>query len=142
MDYFLRANTESILWDKLVEVGAAVEIQVKDQNGNVIETRHQANTGFVIDVIGTIYKPTGNMIQQTLDDAVIEVPELSPIPGFHANLRGPANLSSKVEYIQYQLTDEDRANSEFVMPTPEEKITPSPLEELLVKPKNPVRVWL
>jgi hypothetical protein len=36
-----------------------------------------------VDVIGTIYKPTGNMIQT--DDG--EVPQMAPIPGYHANVR-------------------------------------------------------
>ncbi len=141
MDYFLRANTESILWDKLVEVGAAVEIQIKNEQGEVVETRHVANTGFSIDVIGTIRKPTGNKILQTIGDRTVEVDETEEIPGFHANLRG-ANLGPKVEYIPYVPTEDDLANTEFVKPLPEEKVTLSPLHELLVNPKNPVRVWL
>jgi len=36
-----------------------------------------------IDVIGTIYKPTGVML-----DA--ETPEMAPIDGFHVNTRGEA----------------------------------------------------
>lgn len=35
-----------------------------------------------IDIIGTIYKPTGKMLD---DDA----PEMAPTPGWHVNVRGP-----------------------------------------------------
>ena len=36
-----------------------------------------------IDVIGVIYKPTGNMI--ATDEG--EVPEMAPVDGWHANVR-------------------------------------------------------
>ena len=36
-----------------------------------------------IDVIGTIYKPTGNMI--ATDEG--EVPEMAPVDGWHVNVR-------------------------------------------------------
>lgn len=36
-----------------------------------------------IDIIGTIYKPTGNMI--ATDEG--EVPEMAPIDGWHVNVR-------------------------------------------------------
>lgn len=38
-----------------------------------------------IDIIGTIYKPTGVMIET--DEG--EVEEVAPIPGWHVNTRGP-----------------------------------------------------
>ena len=38
-----------------------------------------------IDVIGTIYKPTGEVVQT--DEGVISAME--PIPGWHVNTRGP-----------------------------------------------------
>lgn len=39
-----------------------------------------------VDVIGTIYKPTGNML--TTDEG--EAPEMAPIDGWHANVRHTA----------------------------------------------------
>lgn len=36
-----------------------------------------------VDVIGTIYKPTGNML--TTDEG--DVPEMAPLDGWHANVR-------------------------------------------------------
>lgn len=38
-----------------------------------------------IDIIGVIYKPTGQMLQS--DDG--EVPEVVPLEGWHVNVRGP-----------------------------------------------------
>lgn len=39
-----------------------------------------------IDVIGTIYKPTGKML--TTDDG--DVSEMAPVPGWHVNVRHTA----------------------------------------------------
>jgi hypothetical protein len=38
---------------------------------------------YALDVIGTIYKPTGKMLQS--DEG--EFPEMAPLPGYHANVR-------------------------------------------------------
>lgn len=57
-------------YEKPVQVGERVVYAV---SGNV-----------VLDIIGQISKPTGNV--QTVDG--VEVPEMAPIDGFHANLRG------------------------------------------------------
>jgi hypothetical protein len=142
MDYFLKATDEATMWARLVEAGAAVTYDVKNQAGEVIETRHAPAEGYSIDVIGTIYRPTGNMVQQTgPDDSVIEVPEMAALEGFHVNMRGPADLAPKVEYVPYVPTEEEMADSEFVSPDPTEVVTPSPLADLLVEPKKPARVW-
>ena len=39
---------------------------------------------YAIDVVGKIFKPTGNMLT---DDDGFEYPELAPIDGFHINIR-------------------------------------------------------
>lgn len=143
MDYYLKADSEAALWSALTAVGAAVEVQVKDDEGNVVETRHAPAPGFSIDVIGTILKPTGNVIQQTVGEMTVEVPEMAALEGFHANMRGPADLAPKVEYVPYVPTEAEAADPEFVMPEPEVITTPSPLAALLVDPapKTPSRVW-
>ena len=141
MDYCLRAGTEEELWEALETAGAARRYDVKDDNGNVIASRYTAVDGYDVDVIGTIYKPTGNKILQGVGDTAIEVPEMVAVEGFHANLRGPANLAPKIEYIQYQPTSEELADPNFVRPEPEQHITPSPLAAFLVYPSTPVRVW-
>jgi hypothetical protein len=47
-----------------------------------------------IDVIGTIYKPTGEMIQT--DEG--EVPEMKPVPGWHVNVRHTAEAPELEAY--------------------------------------------
>ena len=143
MDYYLKAESEAALWSALVAAGAAVEVQVKDEAGNTIETRYAPASGYSLDIIGTIYKPTGNIIQQTVGDTTVEVPEMAPLSGFHANMRGPADLAAKTEVIPYVLTDQDRLNPDFVMPEPTVNIIESPLKAVLVDPapKTPNRVW-
>lgn len=141
MDYYLKANSEQELMSKLTEVGAMESYTVKDENDTVIETRYIPVAGYDIDIIGTIYKPTGNFIQQTMGEQTIEVPEMEALVGFHANLRGPVDLAPKVEYIPYVPTLEELNDPNFVIPDPEVITTPSPIAELLVYPTNPVRVW-
>ena len=50
-----------------------------------------------IDVIGTIYKPTGEML--TTDDG--EVPEMAPVDGWHVNVRHTAEAP---ELAAFQVT--------------------------------------
>jgi hypothetical protein len=45
-----------------------------------------------LDVIGLIYKPTGNII--TTEDGV-DYPEMSPIAGWHANMKGDLTLEQE-----------------------------------------------
>ena len=47
-----------------------------------------------IDVIGTIYKPTGEMI--TTDEG--EVPEMAPVEGWHVNVRHTAKAPNLTAY--------------------------------------------
>ena len=142
MDYYLKADSEAALWQALKTAGAAVSYDVKNEAGEVVETRFGPAPGYSIDLIGTIYKPTGNLIQVTANEAVVEIPEMAALPGFHANLRGPADLAPKVTYTEYQPTQEEYQDPEFKMPEPTRTETPSPIQALLVEPKNPVRVWL
>jgi hypothetical protein len=46
-----------------------------------------------VDIIGTIYKPTGVML--TTDEG--EVAEMAPLAGWHVNTRGPM-LESLIEF--------------------------------------------
>lgn len=137
MDYYLKAASEAALMTALEAVGAVKSVQVKNEQGEVIETRWAAAPGYNLDVIGTVYKPTGNTIQQTVGDTTVEVPEMQAVPGFHANLRGPADLAPKV--VAYQPTTAEAADPNFEMPEP--TTTPSPIQELLVYPQSPSRVW-
>jgi len=141
MDYYLKAASEAALMTALEAVDAVKSYQVKNEAGEVIETRWAAAPGYSLDIVGVIYKPTGNMLQQTVGDITMEVPEMQALPGFHANLRGPANLAPTVITTPYQRTDAEAANPEFVMPEPTITTTPSPIQELLVYPQSPSRVW-
>ena len=141
MDYYLKAASEAALMTALEAVDAVKSYQVKNEVGEVIETRYMPAPGYNLDIVGVIYKPTGNMIQQTVGDITSEVPEMQALPGFHANLRGPASLAPTVVVTPYVPTEADVANPEFVMPEPTITTTPSPIEELLVYPQSPSRVW-
>lgn len=91
MDYFLKATDYAALHAALIAAGILLPAQVP-----VIEiidgvpTQTGAEDGFrladgiALDVIGTIYKPTGKTL--TVDG--MEVPEMAPIAGYHANLIG------------------------------------------------------
>jgi hypothetical protein len=142
MDYYLKAINEETLFAALISVGAVKEVFTKSESGEILETHRIPAEGYAIDVIGTIYEETGNTIQQNFDGFTFNAPELVAIDGFHVNLRGPADLAQKVDYVPYVPTAADLANPDFVMPEPEEVITPSPLAEFLVFPKNPSRTWL
>jgi hypothetical protein len=141
MDYYLKAASEAALMTALEAVDAVKSYQVKNEQNEVIETRFAPAPGYSLDIVGVIYKPTGNMLQQTIDGRTTEVPEMTALPGFHANLRGPANLAPTVTVTPYAPTETERANPEFVMPEPTITTTPSPIEELLVYPQSPSRVW-
>jgi len=74
-DYYLRASDATALYDVLEAAGIVTE---GDQVWHVTDAHKYA-----LDVIGTIYKPTGKVLQT--DDG--EVPEMKTLNGFHANLR-------------------------------------------------------
>ena len=50
--------------------------------GDVVETLQQPKYA-AVDVIGTIYKPTGKMLTNEEGD----YPEMAPVTGWHANVR-------------------------------------------------------
>lgn len=56
----------------------------------------QAPAGMTIDIVGTIHKPTGEML--TSEEG--EYPAMAPIPGFHVNVRGvvPEELEPFITY--------------------------------------------
>jgi hypothetical protein len=75
MDIYLKAKSEAALYSALASAG----VVAKGENGYHVTDGHK----FALDVIGTIYRPTGKM----LDTDMGEVPETAPLPGYHANLR-------------------------------------------------------
>lgn len=117
MNHYLKAADEATLQAALIAAGILVAATVP-----VIEIIDDVPTqtgeqpgfalagGFALDTIGTISKPTGRTV--TVDG--LEVPEMTEIPGCHANLLG-------------DLSDEQRAAlGDVLLPT---------------APANPFRVW-
>lgn len=141
MDYYLKADSEADLWRVLTAAGAAVEVQVKDTDNNVVETRHAAAPGWSIDLVGVITKPTGNLITGQYDGKPVTFPEVTTLSGFHANLRGPGDLAPTTVTTPYQPTTAELLDPAFVMPPPTTVVTPSILEPLLVYPTTPTRTW-
>ena len=85
-DFMLRfsdpAEADSVLFDEQTNV-----------QGDVVETVKVPKYA-AIDVIGTIYKPTGEMI--TTDEG--EVPEMAPVEGWHVNVRHTAKAPNLTAY--------------------------------------------
>ena len=109
MDYYLKAASEAALMTALETAGVVKSYTVKNEQGVVVDTHFVTQPGYDLDVVGTIYKPTGNMIQQTGEFAR-EVPEMVALPGFHANLRGPASLAPTVVLATGSVTTEQPNN--------------------------------
>lgn len=61
--------------------------------GDVVETVKVPKYA-AVDVIGVIYKPTGEMLQT--DEG--PVPEMAPVPGWHANVRHTAEAPELTPY--------------------------------------------
>ena len=85
-DFFLRfadqAEADSVLFTEQTNV-----------QGDVVET-FKVPKYAAIDVIGVIYKPTGNVL--TTDEG--EVPETAPVEGWHANVRHNAEAPELEAY--------------------------------------------
>lgn len=73
-NYYLKAVDRAALRAALI-AGAVIL---------VTEDGDQIAAGYCLDEIGTIYKPTGQMV--VVDG--VDVPELAAAPGWHANLLG------------------------------------------------------
>lgn len=78
-DFYLKTTDLNTMWNILLDLNLALVQQ--DMEGNPMYVPN----GIALDIIGTIYKPTGNMI--TLEGG-FQVEEQLPIDGFHANIRG------------------------------------------------------
>jgi len=74
-DIYLKASDALELYAYLESAG----VTVRGEDGPVVSDAHK----FALDVIGTIYKPTGKVVQMQTE----EVQEMAAIEGYHANLR-------------------------------------------------------
>jgi hypothetical protein len=75
MDIYLKAKSEVALYEALEAVG----VVTKGEDGYSVTDGHK----YALDVVGKVYKPTGEIIEQ---DGV-ESPIMAAVPGYHANLR-------------------------------------------------------
>ena len=77
-DMFLKFTDEA-------EANAALFTEQTNVQGDVVETVLVPKYA-AVDVIGTIYKPTGKMLPAE-DESGEAVPEMAPIDGWHVNVR-------------------------------------------------------
>lgn len=98
-DIYLKFNDENHAREQLVDAGV---LRAVDEQG---EVSFYCNSQFVIDYIGTIFKPTGNMITVNNGDDVFEMPEHAPIDGWHINIRCLSEVPQLLEqYRQHPST--------------------------------------
>ncbi len=86
MNYYLKAQSEADLFAALEAANLYKKVYYEfDEEGNPIGDFELQKVGqYDLDVIGTIFKPTGTML--TGEDG--EYPEMAALEGFHANIRG------------------------------------------------------
>ena len=86
MDYTLKFTSEA----------AANVVLFTDQTqimGDVLETVKVSNfPQHSVDIIGIIYKPTGKLLDG-------DYPEMAPVEGWHANVRGPEDAALAEHHI-------------------------------------------
>ena len=86
IDYHLRFTDQA-------EADAVLFTEQTNVQGDIVETVKVPKYA-AVDVIGTIYKPTGKML--TTEEG--EVPEMAPVEGWHANVRHNAEASELVAH--------------------------------------------
>jgi len=77
-DYFLKFADEA-------EANAALFTEQTNVQGDVVETVLVPKYA-AVDVVGTIYKPTGNVLPAE-DESGDAVDEMAPLDGWHVNVR-------------------------------------------------------
>jgi hypothetical protein len=121
IDYYLKFASQAEAEDVLSNLSFLIEIENEDKSVVLVSTGLAS-----IDFVGTIYRPTGNMLED-LDGN--EYPELAPLEGYHVNLRlASLPVTQSVDEVTGEVTE-----------------IPSPIPDLLapyiVEPTTPSRVW-
>lgn len=84
----------------LLAAGLLTETQaLLDADGNVLMPAGYAPVNASIDTVGTIYKPTGNMIETDMG----EQPEMAALDGWHVNVRLKADQATPDSLVQYKV---------------------------------------
>jgi len=78
--YYLKTSDEASMWTALSDAGLAVQ-----ENGE------WQFTGDSLDMIGSIYAPTGNTLTDQKNN---EYPEMQALDGYHANLISRTELTN------------------------------------------------
>jgi hypothetical protein len=86
------AQAKSVLYRKEGVVEANGELGIEANEGYDVPNYD------MIDIIGAIYKPTG---EATVDENGMEVPVMADVGGYHANIR---NFSEAPELSAYTVT--------------------------------------
>jgi len=102
LDIHLKFPDEATATSLMLEAGLLQ--QVIDDEGNVVNVQGE---GQMIDIIGPIYKATGNMLT---DEEGVEYPEMADVGGWHVNMRGelPESIAPykiTVSGIPYRIWD-------------------------------------
>jgi len=86
MTYYLQAESEEALFAALESAGLYQKTYAEhDEDGNPVgEFEWQRVGQYDLDIIGTIFKPTGEVLLG--EDG--EYTEMEPLDGYHANIRG------------------------------------------------------
>lgn len=97
IDYMLRFESEeaaqAVLFDQVPVKWEA------DKEGNSVPVEFEPRQKHKdTDIIGVIFKPTGNTLT---DDEGVEYPEMAPLEGFHANVRAEAPVEALEAYRVY-----------------------------------------
>jgi hypothetical protein len=81
--YYIKASDEQALWSALEAAGLYKKVYSEfDEEGNPVGDFEWSKVGeYDLDVIGEIYKPTGEVDEKGN-------PVMAPIDGYHANIRG------------------------------------------------------
>ena len=89
MNYYIKSTDETSLWEALGAAGLATKQYDPEDPLNIPSGLNWVPTGEFkwvatcqLDIIGTIYKPTG----QTTEIDGRQVPVMEALEGFHANL--------------------------------------------------------
>ena len=101
-DMFLRFTDEAEMLSVLFhDVAVEWETEVNEETGEVTKTpiAFESRPRFAnTDIIGTIYRPTGNTLT---DDEGNEYPEQEALDGFHVNIRAEAPIEEFETYRVY-----------------------------------------
>lgn len=128
-DYYIRCTQAD--YKTMLALGVTLGALVVDPEGNI------SAPGGAWDEIGTIYKPTGKMI----DTPEGPTPEMAPVldakskPYFHANLRTPTHLGLKAK----ELAANDPKVAKALADQARWFVT---AEGQAAAPKQPTRGWL